>query len=226
MGEVVPLPGRSKETRETALEEFSQKKEKILSLHWNREECLKNFERLDLSPALSFGLESAFLSMLYPLSKHSVQTVALLMGSYQEIFEQAKARKEEGFTAAKLKIGQLSFDEATTLVDQLKDKFFLRIDVNRGWEAKKIFQFFSKYPLDSFDFVEEPFQNHRDLMKFSHPVAIDESLSDKSLSLEELEKLPTLKAVVCKPTLWGGMSKIIPLHEWAKKKKDRPDFKQ
>ena len=212
-GDIAPLPNWSKETLEESLQQLNQKQHEIVKIDWAARTCLDELAKLKLLPAVSFGLESALLSILDPLSPYIVPTSALLMGSPQEIFEQATLRHKEGFTSAKLKVSNLTFEEAAHVIHELKDKFRLRIDVNRAWNTADSLHFFSQFPLDTFDYVEEPFQNPNDLAQFPHPLAVDESFP-QDLSLAELETFPTLKALIYKPTIQGGMLGCLPLHEW------------
>ncbi len=212
-GDIAPLPKWSKETLEEALLEIELKKEEILKVEWTMQELKK----LSFLPSVTFGLESALLSLLDPLPSHTVSVSALLMGSLEEIMSQAALRKKEGYLVAKLKVGSLSFKEASIAIHQLKDVFRLRIDVNRAWKTKESLEFFSKFPLDTFDYVEEPFQDPSDLVLFTHSLAVDESFPS-DLSLVDLERIPTLKALIYKPTMQGGMLSCQPLLEWANKK--------
>jgi O-succinylbenzoate synthase len=75
-------------------------------------------------------------------------------------------------------------------------------------------RFFSKFSEESFDYVEEPFRNPKDLGLFSHPLAVDESFPS-DLSFEDLERLPALKALIYKPTIQGGLSNCLGLQRWA-----------
>jgi O-succinylbenzoate synthase len=215
-GDIAPFPPWSQETLEDALEQLRQKKQEILEVDWTS--CfLQELAKLKLLPAVSFGLESALFSILMPLCEHAVATSALLMGSLPEIFAQARQRQQEGYTQAKLKVSGLTFAEAGHVIHELKDIFRLRIDVNRAWNTADSLLFFSQFPLDAFDYVEEPFQNPRDLPHFLHPLAVDESFP-RDLYLVELEEIPALKAVIYKPTIQGGMLGCLALHEWVKKR--------
>ncbi len=216
-GDITPLPKWSLETLEEAVEQMQQKKEEILKIDWSLEDCLTKVTRLSFFPSCSFGLESALLSLLDPLPSYAVPTSALLMGSLEEILNQAELRRKEGYALAKLKVGHLSFQEAKEAINQLKDVFRLRVDVNCAWKTKESLDFFSEFPLDAFDYVEEPFQNPQDLRLFTHPLAVDESFP-KNLSLKQLEQIPALKALIYKPTLQGGMAGCMPLLEWASKR--------
>lgn len=217
-GDIAPLPKWSLETLADSITQINQEQEKIKKIEWTKETCLQELIALNLLPSLSFGLESALLSILDPTSDLKIQTSALFMGTPQEILKQADLRKNEGYISAKLKVGHLSFEEALPLIQQLKDSFHLRIDVNCAWETKDALRFFSNFPLDTFDYIEEPFQNPHDLALFPHPLAVDESFP-KNLSLSQLESFPTLKALIYKPTIQGGIAQCITLHEWAKRKK-------
>lgn len=217
-GEIAPLPSRSKETLGQALQQFYQKRKEILSIDWQESTCLSFIGKLQLFPSVSFALESALLDILSPLPPFSPPVSALLMGSVEEILQHAEARKNEGYKSAKLKVGRLSFNDAKIVIDAFKDTFLLRIDVNRAWETKECLEFFSQYPLDAFEYVEEPFKEIADLPLFTHPLAIDESFP-QDLCLEELEALPMLKAVIYKPMIQGGMAYCLPLQAWANVKK-------
>ena len=216
-GEVAPLPKWSTETLDDSLQQLNQKQQEIMKVDWTARNCLQELGKLNLLPSVSFGLESALLSILSPISNHTVSTSALLMGSPEEIIQQAEIRHREGYTSAKLKVSNLNFKEAAKIIHQLKNKFRLRIDVNRAWKTSESLRFFEQFPLDTFDYVEEPFQNPNDLAVFPHPLAVDESFP-QDLSLEQLERLPTLKALIYKPTIQGGLLNCLPLYEWAKKR--------
>lgn len=212
-GDIAPMPNFSTETLEQALKQLQT----IHKIDWKAETYLRTLRQLPLYPSVTFGLESALHSIFSPLPSHSIPTSALLMGSPKEILEQADLRQSEGFTSAKLKVNNLSFKEAEQLIYLLKDRFFLRIDVNRAWDAANSLSFFSQFSKDAFDYIEEPFKNPLELAKFQHPLAIDESFP-QDLCLEQLEELPMLKALIYKPTIQGGMHRCLPLHEWANKR--------
>lgn len=209
-GEIAPLPKWSLESLEEALQQLFKHQQVIFDEKWK-----KHLAGLNLYPSVEFGIESALLALHDPLPPlgYKAKVSALLMGTPNEILEQAKQRKNEGFFSAKLKVSQLSFGEAEDVIKQLQNDFLLRIDVNRAWPTEQSVQFFSKFRKDAFDYVEEPFQNPKDLGTFSHPFAVDESFPS-DLSFEELTKMPMLKAIVYKPTIQGGISNCIKLQHW------------
>ncbi len=216
-GEVAPLPNWSKESLEESLGELREREEEILGIDWTPHTCFDELHKLALLPSCSFGMESALLSILMPLSGYSVRTSALFTGTPSQILLHAEQRKKEGYTSAKLKVSNLDFKETREVIVRLKDVFRLRIDVNRAWNTEDSLRFFSEFPLDTFDYVEEPFLNPHDLAAFPHPLAVDESFPG-DLSLQQVESFPTLKALIYKPTVQGGMLHCIPLHRRAVKR--------
>lgn len=214
-GEVAPLPNWSRETVQECLLQIKQREKEILGCDWSFSTFVEQICHLQLLPAVAFGLESALLSFLSPVRNVIAPISALFMGSYQEILQAAELRYAEGFTSAKLKVSQLSFEEATNIIEELKNLFRLRVDVNRAWTTQESLNFFSKFSLETFDYIEEPFQNPQDLHLFTHPLAIDESYP-YDLTLEQLSSIPSLKSVIYKPTIQGGIAHCQKLHEWTK----------
>ena len=174
--EVAPLPGWSRETLSEALDQLR---------------C----PRGPLYPSVAFALE---MLEAPPLQKPvSISVSAFFMGTPAQILARAEKAEKNGFTTAKVKIGHLGPEEAFEVVSALKDKFRLRIDINRKWDLKRALDFFSAFAPDAFDYIEEPVQNPEDLVHFTHPIALDEFF--------HLD-FPGAKALVYKPTLRGGPS--------------------
>lgn len=217
LGDLAPLPGWSDENLEQAIDQLNKKKEEILSHEWSKANCLETLKELDLFPSVLFAAESALLNLLDPYQDSDIASSALFMGSTKEILQQAALRQAEGYTTAKLKVSQLTFPEAETLIYHLKDRFRLRIDVNRAWQTQDALQFFAQFSHETFDYVEEPFKNPLDLTQFDHPLAVDESFP-RDLCLKQLEDLPSLKALIYKPTIQGGLTQCMPLYKWTLKK--------
>lgn len=215
-GEIAPLPYRSKETLEECINQG--RKLNVYDTEWTKENWLEKLSSLSLLPSLSFGLESALLSILWPIDEKKILSSAFFMGTKEDILMQAQKAKKKGFSFAKLKVSTLSMQESLDIIQILRGDFRLRIDVNRSWQTKECLDFFSHFPNDAFDYVEEPFAIPEDLPLFSHPFAIDESLEENRLSLKDLENIPMLKALVYKPTIQGGISEALPLYTWAKQR--------
>ncbi len=181
-GEIAPLPGWSKETLEEA--------EGQLRAHLEGHVPFEN-----LFPSVAFGVESA----MTPLPDIDLPISSLLMGTYEQIIKKAETLSTK---SVKLKISGLSKTEAKDLIYKLKDRFSLRIDLNRAWDLKEAAEFFAEFKPDDFDYIEEPLKNPAELKFFPLPIALDESLLEVAI-----ESLPNLKAIVYKPTLLGGLSR-------------------
>ncbi|MFA6915818.1 MAG: o-succinylbenzoate synthase [Parachlamydiales bacterium] len=213
-GEISPLPGWNNETLQESLEQVKNKKDEILSIDWAKSTFFYHLQKLDLYPSVLFGLESALLQLYFPIESIAAQSAALLMGQPEDILKHAKQRKSEGYSHAKLKVSELTFNDAANIIHQLKNTFRLRVDVNRAWKTQEAIEFFEQFPTDTFDYVEEPFQNSDDLSLFDHPLALDESYH--GLDLDRFANLPTLKALIYKPTVQGGLLNCLSILSWAR----------
>ena len=168
-----------------------------------------NFDAL--YPSVSFGLQSALQSIYdNETPQQTLPLSALLLGSPAEILEKAKQMYSLGFHSAKLKIAQLTLDEAKNVIRALQDRFFLRIDANRMWPLQKILKLIASFDPAIFDYFEEPVDKLGDLAKFPLPFAIDESLADFPI-------LPNLRALIIKPTVFGGFSRCKAMLDFARK---------
>ncbi|MBS0620417.1 MAG: hypothetical protein JSS61_03050 [Verrucomicrobia bacterium] len=196
VGEVAPLPGRSKETLDEVLVALEKKQVTL--------------------PSLLFGVESA----LTPLPALSAPLAAFLSGSPSAILERAESAKAAGYTHAKLKISHLQPQEAKPLIQTLKEQFRLRVDCNRIFSLNEALDFFSSFAEDAFDFIEEPTHEISHLSAFSHPFALDETL----LECSEIPDYPKLTALILKPTILGGESGCAPWVKRARAKNLRTVF--
>ncbi len=115
---------------------------------------------------------------------------------------------KEGFAMLKLKLGHLSVPEAVAFVKKYQGKFRLRLDCNRKWTLEKALAFAEAFQAADFEYLEEPVQTFEELVQFSRetgfPVAVDESIH------EDWMEIPTLKAVVVKPMVVGGIPEVPP----------------
>ncbi len=207
-GEVAPLPKWSKEDLKEAIEQISYYKVFFCNC-----ESIEQLHRLPLLPSVSFGISSAFRQLSSP-SSIEANVCAFLQGTPLEVLQQAEQWEKEGFSFAKLKVGSLRIEEAHSLIQKLKNRFRLRIDVNKAWDTKDSLEFFSRFQRDDFDYIEEPLQDITRLIEFSLPFAIDESFPN-DISLNQLEMCPMLKAIIYKPTMQGDLSTSPFLIKWA-----------
>lgn len=129
----------------------------------------------DLYPSVAFGIFSAFAAQ-----------------------KEAPSPLPSVPVKEKVKVGHLNIDQAAAIVKQAD-----RIDVNRKWTLKQAIEFGRRFPQNFFEYIEEPVDRFEDLKVFvettGHGIALDETLREKSL--EEIDRLPNIKALVIKPTL-------------------------
>ncbi len=108
----------------------------------------------------------------------------------------------EGFSALKIKVGHLSLMDAIDLVKAAPKHVELRLDFNQQWSLEKLLQFTTHFSPTDFAYLEEPTKHFTDLVLFSEqtgfPIAVDESIP-----YTPYEQIPTLKALVVKPTILG-----------------------
>mgnify|MGYP001256869079 CR=1 FL=1 len=80
------------------------------------------------------------------------------------------------------------------------------LDLGIGIYAK----FSDAYGKESFDYIEEPLQNPRELSCFPYPFALDETLREPEN--RDLVYLPMCAALILKPTLLGDISLFLKMH--------------
>lgn len=198
--EISPLPGYSTETIEEALQDLQRITKKLLTTWWTKQ-ALHNLGNLGLCSSVYFGVESALLDLLEPITDpSSCRKYALLFGSPEEILQRADEVYAEGFRKAKIKLGHFSVASAHQLIEKLQDRLTLRLDLNRKWKTEDALSFCQRYPQDHFDYIEEPTSTPKDLIHFPYPFALDETLRDHK-NLSPFLKSPYLKALIIKPTM-------------------------
>jgi O-succinylbenzoate synthase len=114
-----------------------------------------------------------------------------------------------GFSVVKIKVAKLSVEQTKALIDQIPTGIGIRLDFNRQWPLEKLFRLADLYPPTAFDYLEEPTRDFSELLQFSEktgfPIAMDESIPDVPYW-----QIPTLKALVVKPTILGTVPKPPP----------------
>lgn len=109
---------------------------------------------------------------------------------------------KEGFDTVKLKMAQLSVEEALTLIQSQKGKV-LRLDFNRAWDLAKLLELARHFKPQDFAYWEEPAKTVEELTTFSKktgfPIALDESIGI------DTKNIPSLCALVVKPTILGDI---------------------
>ncbi|HEY4254997.1 MAG TPA: enolase C-terminal domain-like protein [Chlamydiales bacterium] len=172
-GDICPLPGFSQET-------LAEAKEETLRL-------LPHFPSIaPLLPSVRFGFEC----LLHPIPN----SFSLQVNALQSL--------RPGFSCLKLKLGHLSIEEALALLRQIPETVRLRLDFNQKWPLEKLLKFTSYFSTERFEYLEEPTEKWIDLLTFAtktlFPIALDESIPH-----HPYRELPSLKALIVKPTILG-----------------------
>lgn len=153
-------------------ETFSQAKQEALDVFFDKKK--------PTLPSVIFGFSSA----QKPLTSVKVPLCAL-------------HTPHSGCKTLKLKLGDLSVDEAIKRVKEYIGKYILRLDFNQKWTLSQALSFAKHFQKTDFEYLEEPVKEFEDLLFFSNetgfPIALDESR----------KLVPNVKALVIKPTLWG-----------------------
>lgn len=138
-------------------------------------------------PSVQFGIESA----LRPFLQTPLKIPISLLNE-----------PRPGFSTLKLKLGHLPLEEAIAKTKTLMKTYRLRLDCNRAWTLEQALAFARHFSPNDFDYLEEPVKTIPELIRFStltgFPIALHESNVPPSA-------IPTLKALVIKPTLVGAL---------------------
>jgi O-succinylbenzoate synthase len=192
-GEIAPLPGRSKETRNQALNQLLQI-------------FCEGKVKGELFPSVQFGLECTLL----PMRAVTAPLYAFLQGSPEEILTRAENAYARGYHVAKIKISSLSVEDAVELIHALTDRFRLRVDCNRAFSFDQAVALFSRVDPRQLDYVEDPTYETERLADFPFPFALDEIVFP-------LKVYRNLYGFILKPTVLGGKKGCAPFVHFAKK---------
>src|SRR5690606_36090539 len=114
---------------------------------------------------------------------------ALLTGNEAQIRSDAARARDEGYLAAKLKVGRTGIEDdlarAGAAAESLGKTVALRFDANRAWTLEDALRFAEGLRAAVPYYIEEPLQDANDLPDFvarsDLPVALDESLDAELL---------------------------------------------
>lgn len=175
-GEIAPLPGFSRET-------FSEAKKEAFDVLFEKKE--------PSLPSVKFG----FMTAKKPFLNAPIKAPLCALN-----------RPHSGCTTLKLKVGELSLEQASNLISKYLGKYKLRVDFNKKWPLENILRFASVFKKEDFEYLEDPGQSLEDLVIFSkktdYPIALDHFRE------EDTKDIASLKALVIKPTLWGYIPKM------------------
>jgi O-succinylbenzoate synthase len=198
-GEAAPLPGFSEESVDAAARALESFPRRLTGYRLPRHHAdLEGASLIHVqgSMAASFALECAYFSLMadaagVPLHRHlradapdALRMNALLAGDPEAIRERAAALADEGYTAAKLKVGNRPLHEDIALVKAVRaamgERVALRLDANRQWDLSSAVQFGQEVHDCDIEFLEEPIHEPYELPLFLErarvPYALDETM--------------------------------------------------
>jgi o-succinylbenzoate synthase len=239
-GEAAPLPGFGLDTVEAcqrALTAFDARgiPERLEPKHAVLDELARASARLpEAVPAARAALEGALLD-LWSRAAHKPawallvdaraplpeprSLVALLMGDPEQALAQARTAHARGLRSFKFKIGRIgALDRELLAVRDLRAELGtevkIRLDANGSFNAAQAQECLPRFTQHDVEFVEEPCPNTDlpQLADVEFPLALDESLLHLNPNLVNDLQRPTVRALILKPTLLGGISAC---HVWA-----------
>jgi O-succinylbenzoate synthase len=189
IGEVSPLPGRSIETLEMAVDQLEGVKKSLLDGY-----C----DFFPLYPSVLFGLKTALYSLDHIPPPFSSEITSL--------FLEPPLVAPKG--NVKLKLGNYGIEEAIKFYETFRRKEKnIRIDLERKWELSKTVTFCKKIDTSLLLYIEDPVKEYDDLTPFYEETKVAFAL-DMFLafhSTEEIKLLKGLYSIIVKPSLVGGL---------------------
>lgn len=230
LGEAAPLPGFSKESLDEVIRQLKDQSEEIKKMfHENTSlDTLQVFHRKNnIYPSLQFALDTLAVDYLSQKSQTTAQDLlfdnaaknlqangVVPLSDEGKTIDIVRELYDEGFRTVKIKIGRDFRYELEELkkIRSSYPKLTLRLDANRAWGNDEAIENLNGLePLD-IEYCEEPLadpgvQNFQKLNKATGvPLALDESL----LEIKDWESiLPAISAVIIKPMVLGGLSKLF-----------------
>jgi len=238
-GEAAPLPefgSESFEDDENALTNFKFN----LKLATNNfiESLDDNLKNISSLPALRHGFEQALLNLFCSKANISLNEI-LNVSSKKEICvnavigflapnesaERASNLVKEGFTTLKIKAGRNKFEDDFTCIKEISNavgkEIKLRIDVNGKWKVNEAIENLSQLEKFNIEYVEQPVNRLIEFQKVSFkskiPLAADESIKTYEDAVSLIES-KSVKALVLKPMMLGGIITSLKIIEAAEKK--------
>lgn len=210
LGEAAPLPGMSTDTLEDAQRELA-----ALAVPFTATPRLR-------SPSAQFAIETALANAA---AAERGCTLAEVLGGAQPAEAavvvdsewHADVAAHAGATTLKVKVGAADFaaDLARLLaIHRAAPGATLRLDANRSWPAERVRERLFALAELPIEFLEEPCDDARALLRdpLPIPIALDESLATLAASqIEGVLDAPGLGALVLKPTLLGGITACLAL---------------
>jgi O-succinylbenzoate synthase len=231
-GEASPLPGFSRESLDEVVRQLRDLATSVVGREiangWTDPDgdFARELDASGLAPSARFGFELALWNLWAAssgralpelISPHPRGTVPIsaLVPSPDDALEEVRRLRSAGYEAVKLKVGMRPVNRDVEFVravrEVLGDGVVLRLDANRAWSLGEAGEFARATSDLDLEYVEEPLADPARLPELAErhgmPVALDESLVD--VEPEALEDHGYARAAVLKPTLLGGISRVL-----------------
>jgi len=242
-GEAAPLPGFSSETLDEVTAQARQLRAPLSGLHVPDADLDAVLHAVptadDRLPSVQFAVESAVVEVLGARRETSAAQVlggtadtvalnALITAADTDFDAAAKRVRRAGYRAVKLKVGRTDVETDVQRVRQLHaalgNHVGLRLDANRKWDWEEAVAFAEALDTIPIAYIEEPLRAPDRLPDFVAqtrlPVALDETTREQAP--EDLPADLSVRAVVLKPTLLGGIEKTRRWAGWARRRNAEP----
>ncbi len=169
-----------------------------------------------IPPEIKFSLASAVEELNFENKDYNdltVKTNALLAGDYNAIIEEARIKKELGYSIFKLKLGEYSVMGSVDLIIQIREVIgsgkYIVLDLNCQWELSKTLDLAKRILDKDILYIEDPVKNFDELSDYFKlcPIraGIDEFLEIWDSQLENIceEFLEDIIFVIKPSVLYG-----------------------
>ncbi|MEM9364437.1 MAG: o-succinylbenzoate synthase [Planctomycetota bacterium] len=185
----------------------------------NLDETIAGLDRETLaSVAMRFAISSLDQA---PIERLVVPYNGLLLGNSQTVLQGVDECVRSGCRSVKLKVGRTGLQEDIDLVcavrDRLPQSVSLRLDANQAWSFEDAIHFTKQTKVVDLEYIEEPLCDPRRLETLYFETGIRYALDESLMTLESLDAFPHVAALICKPTLLGGIDRISQLAATGKK---------
>ncbi len=229
--ELSPLPGLHIENLGEGKNQLSSLLDKIIKNEFDKSYDLKKpffnlfIEDGNFLPSVMFSIESLLLDWLLKnsqlsnaLFKQNSKIISLnkliIPRSNNELPADLKL-----FKSIKIKIGRNSVENDIKYINKILKHTpattLLRLDANKSYSVSSLNKLAKQIDLSRIEYFEEPFDDHHIYENVHFPVAIDESLNKYHEQLESIP--PSVVAIIVKPNILGGFSKLFKLQETVRK---------
>jgi len=227
-GEVAPLWGLSKETKEEVLTELDRL---VLSENWNEDTSTLSSVQCAIDAALAgFHSEQIDFPFLPKNELHPISINGLIwMNEIEAMRVEARRKFDEGSRCIKLKIGALNFNDELNLIREIRswgneEELTIRVDANGAFHAEEALDKLTQLSEFKLHSIEQPIKAGQFETMFKLctespvPIAFDEELiGSHPYNFEPFLHLGKPAYLVVKPSLHGGYAAAENWKNWADK---------